>query len=128
MPHTFLLLCALWAPAATTAAELPVEAPLPGSVTPLADPGRYRSGRGYEETLDFYRRVFNQTGGVRWRNIINQPGVKAKHVESLRKKSKWEGINIYEAQGEVKIYVIPRPVVAEGNGSGGSTTKPRRAP
>jgi hypothetical protein len=101
-----VLLAALLAAAA--AAEPPLEAPLPAGAAQVDDPGRYRSPRSWEETLDFYRRIFNQTAGVRWRNIINQPGIKAKHVESLRKKTRWEGINIYERQGEVRIYVIAR--------------------
>ena len=91
-----------------TAAEVPVDAPLPSGATPMEDPGRYRTLRTFEETLDFYRKLFNQTGGVRWRNIVNLPSIKAKHVECLAKKTHWEGINIYEKQGEVRIYVIPR--------------------
>lgn len=90
------------------AAELPTEAPVPAGSVPLAEHGRYRSARPYDDTLDFYRRIFAQTGGVRWRNIINVPGIKAKHVDSLRKKTNWEGINIYEKQGEVRIFVLPR--------------------
>ena len=92
------------------APDLPVEAPLvPGAVA-LEERGRYRSARTFQETLDFYRRLFNQTGGVRWRNVVNLPGIKAKHVDSLRNRTRWEGINIYEKQGEVRVYVIRRDV------------------
>lgn len=88
--------------------DLPLEAPISANAIALEEPGRYKSLHTYDETLDFYRRIFNQTGGVRWRNIANSPSIKAKHVESLRKKTRWEGINIYEKQGEVRIFVIPR--------------------
>jgi hypothetical protein len=91
------------------AAELPVQAPiLPGAIS-LKEEGRYRSPRSYEDALDYYKRIFRRTGGVRWHNVVNLPGIKAKNIESLRKKTHWEGINIYEKGGEVRIYVIPRP-------------------
>ena len=90
------------------AAEPPVEAPIMPGAIELDDLGRYKTLRTYDETLDFYRRIFNQTSGVRWRNVVSLPSIKAKNVESLRKKTHWEGINIYEKQGQVRIYVIPR--------------------
>lgn len=85
-----------------------VEAPILPGAAPLQETGRYRSPRNFEETLDFYERAFKQTGGVRWRNIVNLPGIRAKHIESLRKKTRWEGINIYEHKGEVRLFVIAR--------------------
>lgn len=91
--------------------NLPAMAPVPAGAEPLAQTGRYRSPRTYDETLNFYRRLFAPTGGVKWRNIVSMPGIKAKHVESLSKKTRWEGINIYERQGEVRIYIIPRDPV-----------------
>lgn len=92
----------------TLAAELPIEAPIVPESQALDEPGRYRSGRSYDESLDYYRRVFRRTGGVRWYNIINKPGIKAKHIQSLRKKTNWEGINVYEHRGQVRVFVIPR--------------------
>ena len=103
-----------WACAVLAAPDVFVEAPLPASVTPTKSPGRYHVGRSYEEVLDFYRRTFKSVGGVRWRAIISQPGLRAKHVESLNKRTRWEGINIYERQSEVKVYVIPRSEPAPG--------------
>ncbi len=89
-------------------AELPADAPIVPGATALAETGRYRSPRSFDDTLDFYQRLFNQTGSVRWRNVVNLPGIKAKHIESLRKKTRWEVINVYEHKGEVRLYVIPR--------------------
>jgi hypothetical protein len=88
-------------------AEPPLEAPLPPGAVALDESGRYRSPRSFDETLDFYQRLFNQ-GGVRWRSIVNLPGIRAKHIECLRKKTHWEGINIYEYKGEVRLFVVPR--------------------
>jgi hypothetical protein len=94
--------------AALISTEIPVEAPIvPGSV-PLEDPGRYRSGRPYDETVLFYERIFRRVAGERWHNIVNLPGIKAKNVESRRTSTNWEYINIYETRGQVRIYVIPR--------------------
>ncbi len=93
---------------ALAATDLPPEAPLPKEAVALEEPGRYRTSRSFDETIEYYQREFRRTGGVRWNNVVNLPGIKAKNVTCLRKKTKWEGINIYEARGEVKIYVIPR--------------------
>jgi hypothetical protein len=82
--------------------------PLPQGAVALDEPGRYRLSRSFDEVLDFYQRSFNQPGVVRWRNVVNLPGIRAKHLESLRKKSRWEGINIYEYKGETRLFVIPR--------------------
>jgi hypothetical protein len=86
----------------------PEEAPLPPGVVPLEEPGRYRSSRTYDETLDFYERQLRRVGGIRWHNVVSLPGIKAKNIECLRKSSHWEGINVYDNAGEVRIYVIPR--------------------
>jgi len=90
------------------AADLPKDAPIVPQALSLKEPGRYQSPRSYDETIEYYERVFRRTGGVRWRSIINKPGIKAKHIESLRQTTNWEGINIYEKQGEVRIFVIAR--------------------
>jgi len=88
--------------------EVPIDAPIVPGAEPLEEPGRYRSNRSFDDTLDFYQRLFNQTGLVRTRSIVNLPGIKAKHIECLRKKTKWEGINVYEYKGEVRLFVIAR--------------------
>lgn len=87
----------------------PMEAPRPQAAVEIPqEPGRYRSPYSYDETIDFYQRVFKNTAGVRWRNVVNLPAVKAKHIDCMRKRTRWDGINIYEKQGEVRIYVLPR--------------------
>jgi hypothetical protein len=49
---------------------------------------------------------------------VTLPSIKAKHIECLRKKTRWEGINIYEKQGEVRIFVIPREGSEKGSKAG----------
>lgn len=106
------------------AAELPKEAPIVPHSLALSEPGRYQSARSYDDTLDYYERIFRRTGGVRWRSIINQPGIKAKNIESLRRTTDWEGINVYEKQGEVRIFVIAREKSLQDPGAR-STSRPR---
>ena len=90
------------------AAELPETPPIIPGAIPLDEPGRYQSPRTYDETLRYYERLFRRTGGVRWRTIVNRPGIRAVHAQSLRQRTRWEGINIYELNGDVRIYVVPR--------------------
>ncbi len=111
------LLPALLLPLAAQA-EVPVKAPVAAGATPLGEPGRYKVNRGFDDAIEYYKRMFKQESGVRWYNIINQPGIRAKHLASLRKNTEWEGINIYERGGEVRLYVVPRgkrpPAKAKG--------------
>ena len=37
---------------------------------------------------------------------MNQPGVKAVHITNPGGKG-WEGLNVYEANDEVRVYVVP---------------------
>jgi hypothetical protein len=93
-----------------TAYELPVEAPIVTDARALEEPGRYDVPKSFDETVEFYKRVFKHTSSqIRWRNIVNSPGIKAKHIQSLRNSTQWEGINIYEKAGKVRIFVIARP-------------------
>ncbi len=101
------LLSALLLPLAAQA-EVPIKAPVATGASPLGEPGRYKVNRGFEDAVEYYKRMFKSEPGVRWYNIINQPGIRAKHLASLRKNTEWEGINIYERGGEVRLYVVPR--------------------
>ena len=85
-----------------------LDAPVVPGATALGEPGRYESPRTWDDTLAFYKYYFKREGGVRWRNVVNLPGIKAKHIQSLRNRTKWMGINIYDKQGHIRIFVIPR--------------------
>ena len=93
----------------TTLTEDPAtSAPLVPGATPLEEPGRYESSRNFDDTVQYYYRKFRGTGLARWKNIVNLPTVRAKHLQSKQPSSKWSGINIYESEGKVRIYVVPR--------------------
>ena len=74
----------------------------------MEEPGRYRARRPFDDTVEWYKRTFKTLGGVRWRNIVNTPSVRAVHLECVRSRCKWAGINIYETRGEVRLFVVPK--------------------
>jgi hypothetical protein len=93
-------------------AESELGAQLPDGAHKVAE-HRFKAPSDFEGTLKHYKSVYPATTYPR-RNIVNQPGVKAVHIANTSGKGAWEGLNIYEANDEVRIYVVP------GNGSGSS--------
>jgi hypothetical protein len=65
---------------------------------------RYKSPSDWEGTMKFYKKVYSPST---YRNVINQPGVKAVHIPNPSGKGEWLGLNVYEANEEVRIYVVP---------------------
>jgi hypothetical protein len=66
---------------------------------------RYRVPKSWDETIRFYR----QTYPPRYtrRPVADQPGLKAVHIDNPDARAgSWEGLNIYEAKGEVRIFVL----------------------
>lgn len=98
--------------AATSAwgGEYELGAVLPDSARKVAE-HRYKSGNDFEGTLKFYKTAYPPQNYPR-KTVVNQPGVKAVHIANSSGKGQWEGLNIYEANDEVRIYVVP----ADGSG------------
>jgi hypothetical protein len=96
--------------AAAALAETELGAQLPDGARKVAE-RRYKSSSDFEGTLKFYKNIYPATSHPR-KNIVNQPGVKAIHIPNTSGKGGWEGLNIYEANDEVRIYVVP----ADGSG------------
>lgn len=71
---------------------------------------RYRAPGDFEETIKFYRTVY-PPGQYPRKDIVNQPGVKAFHIVNPSGKI-FEGLNIYEANDEVRIFVVPAELKA----------------
>ena len=72
---------------------------------PVGD-DRFQSMRDWDRTLRFFRSVYGKTAGVVWRRVDTTPKVKAIHIENTRRGQGWEGINIYETDGKIFVYVI----------------------
>lgn len=66
---------------------------------------RYRVPQDWENTLKYFKTVY-PTATYPRRSIVNQPGVKAVHITNPGGKG-WEGLNVYEANDEVRVYVVP---------------------
>jgi hypothetical protein len=66
---------------------------------------RYRAKEDFEGTLKHYKAVYPPNAYPR-KMIVNQPGVKAIHIVNPSGKN-FEGLNIYQANDEVRIYIVP---------------------
>lgn len=65
---------------------------------------RYKSRDDFKGTMKHYQSVY-PPGSFPRKVIVNQPGIKAVHISNPSGKG-WEGLNIYEANDEVRIYVV----------------------
>lgn len=113
-------LVALWVSVA--GAEVVSGAQLPDGSQKVGE-NRYRAPRDFEATLDYYRSVYSTSNYPR-RQIVNQPGVKAVHIVNPSGKN-FAGLNIYEANDEVRIYIVPTQQAARP-AKKPETTKPGR--
>ena len=96
----FLLLLAPGLATALTVAG----ATLPDDAKKVGE-NRYQLGRDYEAALKFFRTTYSAR--YTRRPIADQPGVKAVHIENPdAKPGQWEGLNVYELKGEVRIFVL----------------------
>jgi hypothetical protein len=78
-------------------AQLPADAQKVGE-------NRYRVPEDFETTLKHYKVVYPPAQYPR-KSIVNQPGIKAIHIANPSKKG-FEGLNIYQANDEVRIYIV----------------------
>lgn len=79
---------------------------LPNGAVRIGD-DRYRLPETWDATLKFYRTVYKPDRYPR-KFIVNQPGIKAWHFVNPEPKEEWEGFNLYEYQGEVRLYILAR--------------------
>jgi hypothetical protein len=85
-------------------AEQVLGAQLPDQAKKVAEL-RYRTSQDWDDTMKYFRGVYPKEKYPR-RDIINQPGVRAIHLANPNGKG-WEGLNIYQANDEVRIFVVP---------------------
>jgi len=67
---------------------------------------RYRVPQDWENTMKYFKAAYPSAQFPR-RTIVNQPGVKAIHLANPDGHGGWVGLNIYEANDEVRVYVVP---------------------
>lgn len=97
-------------------AENDLGAQLPDNARKVAE-HRYKSGNDLEGTMKFYKNIYPSSSHPR--KELNIPGVHYVHIPNTSGKGGWEGLNIYEANDEVRIYVVP----ADGSGKKKKTSK-----
>ena len=79
---------------------------VPGSKN--VGPHRFRSARNYEDTLDFYKKLFRDGSTYRTtsQKIVNNSEVRGIYFKNLAPKARWDGLNVYEYKGTVTIFVV----------------------
>jgi hypothetical protein len=77
---------------------------LPDGAQKVAE-NRYRVEQDFDTTVKHYKAVYPPANYPRTM-IVNQPGVKAVHIANPSGKG-FEGLNIYQANEEVRIYIVP---------------------
>ncbi len=77
---------------------------------------RYKSPSSYTDTLTFYSKQYRNNPR---KSIVNQPGIRAIHLVN-EGKGDWEGLNIYELDGETKIFVVARESQKSESKTGGN--------
>jgi hypothetical protein len=85
-------------------AELVEGAQLPDGSRKVGE-HRYRSPLGYEETKKYFRFAYPEATHPR-RTIADQPNVRGFHIVTATGKG-FEGLNVYEANDEVRIFIVP---------------------
>jgi hypothetical protein len=92
------------APTDALAASVHGAAVIDGAVKIEED--RFKSPQDWDKTIRFFRSVYGRQPGIVWRSVASTPKVKAIHIANTRRGQSWEGINIYQVNNEVFIYVI----------------------
>lgn len=92
--------------AATAEAAIKVHGAVVDDAAKKLSDGRFRSAEDWEKTIRFYRNVYGGKAGIVWRTVDTPPKVKAIHIANTLPKRTWEGINIYETNGDIFIFVI----------------------
>ncbi|MCG3172386.1 MAG: hypothetical protein GMKNLPBB_00536 [Myxococcota bacterium] len=69
--------------------------------------GRYQVSSDWNNLLRWYRKKLPAGPTIKYRNIVNQPGIVAIHIENTAGGRRWDGVNLYKSGNEVKVYVLP---------------------
>lgn len=61
----------------------------------------------WQHTLKWFEKQYPQQQYPRI-EIVNRPGLRAVHLKNTATAGGWEGLNLYEHKGRVKIFVLQR--------------------
>ena len=93
---------------------------LPGGSVKIDD-DRYRLAQQWDDVKRFYRSVYPAARFPR-HLLANQGGVRAEHIVNPG-GGDWEGVNLYESKGEVRLFILLRK-----SGQKGKTVEEGEAP
>ena len=68
------------------------------------DEDRYRLTQPWDEAVKFYRRAY-PPGKFPRRTLHSQTAVRAMYIENPG-GNEWEGVNLYESRGEVRVFIL----------------------
>ena len=113
LTRRLLLLLVLLVPlAATAGGEFKAHGfTLPGGSVKVDD-DRYRLQAAWDDARRFFRGVYPPAKFPR-RTLTNFAGVRAEHIRNPGGGA-WEGVNLYEKQGEVRVFILSRKAPAKG--------------
>ena len=103
-----VLLCGVWT-AGARAAETPPDLYRSSPIIPYAKKigeHRFRSPRTYDDTLTYYRKIFVGDPKVAFEKIVNTSRIRGMHLKNKVVGGRWEGLNIYEHNGQTVIFVV----------------------
>ena len=66
---------------------------------------RYKSPSNYKDTLTWLEKQYRSYPR---KTIVNQPGIRGIHIVNESGRGDWEGLNVYELEGETRIFVVSR--------------------
>lgn len=116
MERLVFLVCLLTSVVVSAEAnERVLGAVLPANARKVAEL-RYRVTENWENIHKFYNTIYPRKN-FPWKNVVNQPGVKAFHIVNPSGKG-WEGLNVYEANDEIRVYVVPAEASKKAKRSG----------
>ncbi len=85
---------------------------------------RYRVAKSYEDTLKFFKAHYPPQKFPR-RAIVHQPKIQAVHIENpAPRPGGWDGLNVYELEGETRVYVLVAPAAERSEKKGGKKAAP----
>jgi hypothetical protein len=71
---------------------------------------RYKSPSNYKDTLTWLDKQYRSNPR---KTIVNQPGIRGIHIVNDSGKGEWEGLNVYELDGETRFFVVSRTAPAK---------------
>lgn len=71
------------------------------------EPGRFDTGMSWQYALKWFDKQYPKSKYPRV-EIVNRAGLRAVHLKNPDPGARYEGLNLYEHKGRVKVYVLPR--------------------